>query len=237
MSRKWLISFSALSQLLIRSVSAGSFSDSLSTLSFNKRVKMLPRLCGWFVPWTRWRRSWEVWQWRLMGRRRLFLACYKLEGRSFIKLEEHTITGHTGRSFFFWLWKILFEECTEQTIHWLPLCRLFMADYSSLATLPLVPGRVFYAPQVRDTSVPQFGWIFGTRRKTPNGLWPFAPTYIHSTFLRWFWAGVQQETLNSWQSSSPPRTQPLIWSLRYCVQAPSKYDSSSRKFVFLLTLH
>ena len=26
--------------------------------------------------------------------------------------------------------------------------RLFMADYSSLARLPLVPGRVFYAPQV-----------------------------------------------------------------------------------------
>ena len=26
--------------------------------------------------------------------------------------------------------------------------RLFLADYSSLATLPLVPGRVFYAPQV-----------------------------------------------------------------------------------------
>ena len=153
MSRKWLISFSALSQLLIRSVSAGSFSDSLSTLSFDKRVKMLPRLCGWFVPWTRWRRSWEVWQWRLVGRRRLFLACYKLEGRSFIKLEEHTITGHTGRSFFFWLWKILFEERTEQTIHWRPLCRLFMADYSSLATLPLVPGRVFYAPQVRQQAL------------------------------------------------------------------------------------
>ena len=153
--------------------------------------------------------------------------------------QQESVAGllQTGRSLF-QLRKILFEERTERTIHWRPLpFRLFIADYSSLATLPLVPGSVFYAPQVRDTSVPQFGWIFRTRRKTPNGLWPFAPTYIHSTFLRWFWAGVQQETLNSWQSSSPPRTQPLIWSLRYCVQAPSKYDSSFRKFVFLLTLH
>ena len=35
--------------------------------------------------------------------------------------------------------------------------RLFMADYSSLATLPLVPGRVFYAPQVlmKDKRAPQ----------------------------------------------------------------------------------
>ena len=169
---------------------------------------MLPRHCGWFVPWTGWRRSWEDWQWGLMGRSRLLLAWCKLEGRSFT----------------------LFEERTERTIHWRPLpFRLFIADYSSLATLPLVPGSVFYAPQVRDTSVPQFGWIFGTRRKTPNGLWPFAPTYIHSTFLRWFWAGVQQETLNSWQSSFPPRTQPLIWSLRYrpnMIQVPESLFSS-----------
>ena len=28
-----------------------------------------------------------------------------------------------------------------------------MADYSSLATLPLVTGRVFYAPQVKSKSV------------------------------------------------------------------------------------
>ena len=71
-----------------------------------------------------------------------------------------------------------------------------------------------------------------------NSKWPLtqnAPTYIHSTFLRCFWAGVQQETLNSWQSSSPPRTQPLILSLRYCVQTPSKYYSSSRKLNFLLS--
>ena len=28
--------------------------------------------------------------------------------------------------------------------------RLILADYSLLSTLPLVPGRVFYAPQVMD---------------------------------------------------------------------------------------
>ena len=35
--------------------------------------------------------------------------------------------------------------------------RLFMSDYSPLASLPLVPGRVFYAPQVSQfLSYPSF---------------------------------------------------------------------------------
>ena len=33
------------------------------------------------------------------------------------------------------------------------LNRLFVADYSSLKTIPLVPGNVLYAPQVRPKAV------------------------------------------------------------------------------------
>ena len=123
----------------------------------------------------------------------------KVDGR------EETVAGllETGR-WFFKIWNIIVDQCKEQTISYLTsvknkpftdLCRLFVADYSSLATLPLIPGRVFYAPQVRQQALCM----------QPE------PSPIHSFFLRCFWPGLQEETWNSWQSSSPPHTQPPNW--------------------------
>ena len=96
--------------------------------------------------------------------------------------QEDTVAGllETGRWFSFTdpdnKTKVKF---TVQTINWY-LCvhRLFMADYSSLATLPLVPGRVFYAPQVKQQSC----FMLPER----SHIWPF--------FQRCFWPGLQQET-------------------------------------------
>ena len=150
--------------------------------------------------------------------------------------QEQTVVGlvQTGRSLFYLIWRAhrtnhSLTTSSIQTFHsW-----LFFPYHTSPGAwkcLLCSTGKGHLCSPI---------WM-NIRNKKKNSKWPLtqnAPTYIHSTFLRCFWAGVQQETLNSWQSSSPPRTQPLIWSLRYCVQAPSKYDSSSRKFVFLLTLH
>ena len=57
------------------------------------------------------------------------------------------------------------------------------------------------------------GKATGTFHATRTLLYPFL-------FLRCFWAGdLEQETLNSWQSCSPHRTQPATLSLRYCPSA------------------
>ena len=54
-----------------------------------------------------------------MDRRKPYITCSKVEGGAFDK-------------------KLKSKS----------LKRLFMADYSSLASLPIIPGRAFYAPQV-----------------------------------------------------------------------------------------
>ena len=61
--------------------------------------------------------------------------------------QEETVAGllEAGRLIFYHIWTAFGTNLTS-SFH---TCRLFLADYSSLATLPLVPGRVFYAPQVR----------------------------------------------------------------------------------------
>ena len=69
--------------------------------------------------------------------------------------QEETVVGllESGRFFLIFLYLIsLFKINYFLFVCKMNLCRLFMADYSILTTLPLVPGRVFYAPQVTQRS-------------------------------------------------------------------------------------
>ena len=45
---------------------------------------MFLRLYVWLDPWKRWKRSWEVSQWELMDKKRLFLDCWKVGGNFFL---------------------------------------------------------------------------------------------------------------------------------------------------------
>ena len=96
-----------------------------------------------------------------------------------------------------------------------------MADYSSLDTLPLVPGRVFYAPQV-IIKVKMLHKYYSRTKMVHN--YYLKTNMLHkynlnanlSLFSRCSWPREEKiETWSSWEFSSSPVTRPLTWSLRY----------------------